>query len=43
MRVGAQLGLPLAGGVGLSAIMGAKAVGAWPIIAIDRVISKLEL
>jgi alcohol dehydrogenase len=32
-----------AGGVGLSAIMGAKAVGAWPIIAIDRVASKLEL
>ena len=32
-----------AGGVGPSAIMGAKAVGASPIIAIDRVISKLEL
>jgi alcohol dehydrogenase len=32
-----------AGGVGLSAIMGAKAVGAWPIVAVDRVASKLEL
>ena len=32
-----------AGGVGLSAIMGAKAVGAFPIVAVDRVASKLEL
>ena len=32
-----------AGGVGLSAIMGAKAVGAHPIIAVDRLASKLEL
>ncbi len=32
-----------AGGVGLSAIMGAKAVGAFPIIAVDRLDSKLEL
>jgi alcohol dehydrogenase len=32
-----------AGGVGLSAIMGAKIAGAWPIIAVDRIASKLEL
>ena len=32
-----------AGGVGLAAIMGAKAVGAWPIVAADRVASKLDL
>jgi alcohol dehydrogenase len=32
-----------AGGVGLAAIMGAKAVGAYPIVAIDRVPAKLEL
>jgi len=32
-----------AGGVGLAAIMGAKAVGAHPIIAVDRVASKLDL
>jgi alcohol dehydrogenase len=32
-----------AGGVGLSAIMGAKAVGAYPIVAVDRLASKLEL
>lgn len=32
-----------AGGVGLSAIMGAKAVGAFPIIAVDRIASKLDL
>ena len=32
-----------AGGVGLSAIMGAKAVGAHPIIAVDRIESKLTL
>jgi len=31
------------GGVGLSAIMGAKAVGAWPIIGVDVIESKLEL
>jgi alcohol dehydrogenase len=31
------------GGVGLAAIMGAKAVGAHPIIAVDRVASKLDL
>jgi alcohol dehydrogenase len=31
------------GGVGLAAIMGAKAVGAFPIVAVDRVASKLEL
>jgi len=31
------------GGVGLSTVMGAKAVGAWPIIAVDVVPSKLPL
>jgi alcohol dehydrogenase len=31
------------GGVGLSAIMGARAVGAYPIIAVDLVPAKLEL
>jgi alcohol dehydrogenase len=31
------------GGVGLSAVMGARAAGAWPIIAVDTVESKLEL
>jgi alcohol dehydrogenase len=37
---GAVFGL---GGVGLSAIMGLRAAGANPIIAVDRVASKLEL
>jgi alcohol dehydrogenase len=31
------------GGVGLSTIMGANAVGAWPIIAVDRLASKKAL
>src|SRR6202008_2473935 len=31
------------GGVGLSAVMGARAAGAFPIIAVDRVPDKLEL
>jgi alcohol dehydrogenase len=31
------------GGVGLSAVMGARAVGAYPIIAIDRIVEKLTL
>jgi alcohol dehydrogenase len=31
------------GGVGLSAVMGARAAGAWPIVAVDTVDSKLEL
>lgn len=31
------------GGVGLSVVMGAKAVGAWPIIAVDVLDAKLEL
>lgn len=31
------------GGVGLSAIMGARAVGAHPIIAVDRIADKLKL
>lgn len=31
------------GGVGLSAVLGARAAGAWPIIAVDTVDSKLPL
>jgi alcohol dehydrogenase len=31
------------GGVGLSAVMGARAVGAYPIIAVDILPAKLEL
>lgn len=31
------------GGVGLSAVMGAKAAGAWPIVAVDLLETKLEL
>jgi alcohol dehydrogenase len=31
------------GGVGLSAVMGARAAGTYPIIAVDRVADKLEL
>jgi alcohol dehydrogenase len=31
------------GGVGLSALLGAVAAGAWPIVAVDRVPEKLEL
>jgi Zn-dependent alcohol dehydrogenase len=31
------------GGVGLSAVMGARAVGAYPIVAIDRMDDKLQL
>ena len=31
------------GGVGLATIMGAKAVGAFPIVAVDRLASKLDL
>lgn len=31
------------GGVGLSAVMGARAVGAYPIIAVDRIEEKLQL
>jgi alcohol dehydrogenase len=31
------------GGVGLSAVMGAKVAGAWPIIAVDRLGGKLDL
>ena len=31
------------GGVGLSAIMGAKAAGAWPVIGVDRLPAKLDL
>jgi alcohol dehydrogenase len=44
-RVGAGTSVAIfgAGGVGLSAIMGAKAVGACPIVAVDRLASKLEL
>jgi len=31
------------GGVGLSAVMGARAAGTYPIIAVDRVPDKLKL
>lgn len=31
------------GGVGLSAVMGARAIGAYPIIAVDRIEAKLQL
>ncbi|MCL5275494.1 MAG: zinc-dependent alcohol dehydrogenase family protein [Chloroflexi bacterium] len=31
------------GGVGMSAVMGARAAGAWPIIAVDLLDSKLDL
>lgn len=31
------------GGVGLAAVLGARVAGAWPIIAVDRIASKLEL
>ncbi len=31
------------GGVGLSAVLGARVAGAWPIIAVDRIGAKLEL
>ncbi|HWN96623.1 MAG TPA: zinc-binding dehydrogenase, partial [Methylomirabilota bacterium] len=31
------------GGVGLSAILGVRVAGAWPIIAVDRLAPKLEL
>ncbi len=31
------------GGVGLSAVLGARVAGAWPIVAVDRLAPKLEL
>src|SRR5829696_8790651 len=31
------------GGVGLSAVLGARVAGAWPIIAVDRLAAKLDL
>jgi len=31
------------GGVGLAAILGARVAGAWPIVAVDRLASKLDL
>lgn len=31
------------GGVGLSAILGARVAGAWPIVAVDRLAAKLDL
>ena len=43
VAAGTSVALFGAGGVGLAAIMGAKAIGAWPIVAIDRVASKLDL
>jgi alcohol dehydrogenase len=43
VRAGTAVAVFGAGGVGLSVIMGAKAVGAYPIVAVDRLASKLEL
>jgi alcohol dehydrogenase len=43
VRAGTSVAVFGAGGVGLSAIMGAKSAGAFPIIAVDRLASKLEL
>lgn len=40
---GSSVGVFGMGGVGLSAIMGARAIGAYPIIAIDRLKDKLML
>jgi alcohol dehydrogenase len=40
---GAAVAIVGLGGVGLSAVMGAKAAGAWPIVAVDRLESKLTL
>lgn len=43
VRPGDRVAVLGIGGVGLSAVMGAAAVGAWPIVAVDRVPDKLEL
>jgi alcohol dehydrogenase len=43
VRAGTSVAVFGLGGVGLSALMGAKAAGAHPIIGVDRVASKLRL
>lgn len=43
VRAGSSVAVFGMGGVGLSAVMGARAAGAFPIIAVDRVADKLEL
>jgi alcohol dehydrogenase len=43
VRSGSSVSVFGMGGVGLSVVMGAKAVGAWPIIAVDVLDAKLDL
>jgi alcohol dehydrogenase len=43
VEAGASVAVFGMGGVGLSAVMGARAVGAYPLIAVDRVEAKLAL
>ena len=43
VRAGTSVAVIGLGGVGLSTVMGAKAIGANPIIAVDRLSSKLDL
>ncbi|HEY2973463.1 MAG TPA: zinc-dependent alcohol dehydrogenase family protein [Pyrinomonadaceae bacterium] len=43
VRSGSSVAIFGMGGVGLSAVMGARAAGAYPIIAVDRVQDKLKL
>jgi alcohol dehydrogenase len=43
VRPGTSVAVFGMGGVGLSAVMGARAVGAYPIIAVDRIEEKLNL
>ena len=43
VRAGASVAVFGMGGVGLSAVMGARAVGAYPIVAVDRLDDKLQL
>jgi alcohol dehydrogenase len=43
VEIGSSVEVRAMGGVGLSALMGARAAGAYPIIAVDRVEDKLHL
>lgn len=43
VEAGASVAIFGMGGVGLSAVMGARAIGAYPIIAVDRLEAKLTL
>ncbi len=43
VRPGESVAIFGLGGVGLAALIGAVAAGAWPIIAVDRMTAKLEL